>query len=56
MGKIDMSKYQIRTDLVLDELDIINDDTIKIDKKKIDDISVTDVLVKDEYENIRNIT
>jgi len=52
MGKIDMSKYQIRTDLVLDELDIINDDTIKIDKKKIDDISVTDVLVKDEYENI----
>ncbi len=52
MGKIDMSKYQTRTDLVLDELDIINDDTIKIDKKKIDDITVTDVLVKDEYENL----
>lgn len=52
MGKIDMSKYKIRTDLVLDELDIINDDTIEIDRKKIDDITVTDVLVKDEYENI----
>ena len=47
-----MSKYQIRTDLVLDELDVINDDTIKIDKTKIDDITVTDVLVKDEYQNI----
>jgi len=52
MGKIDMSKYKIRTDLVLDELDIVNDDTIEIDKIKIDDITVTDVLVKDEYENI----
>ena len=54
MGKIDMSKYHIRTDLVLDELDGINDESIKVDKRKLDDIRITNVEVKKEYENRLN--
>ena len=54
MGQIDMSKYQVRTDLVLDELDNLVDDNLKIEKRNIEDIKITDVLVKEEYENKLN--
>ena len=54
MGQIDMSKYQIRTDLVLDELDNIVDDTLKIEKRNVDDIKITDVLVQEELKNKLN--
>jgi len=50
MNEIDMSKYRIRTDLVVDELDNIKDADIKIEKRIIDNIKITDIEVKKEYE------
>ena len=49
-----MSKYRVRTDLVLDSIESIKDDNIVVDKKNIDDITITDVLVKEEYESKLN--
>lgn len=54
MSNIDMKKYQIRTDLVLDSIESINDENIKIEKNKIDNILITSVEVKEEYEKKLN--
>lgn len=49
-----MSKYQIRTDLVLDSIESVKDDNILVNKKEVGNIKVTDVEVKKEYENKLN--
>ena len=54
MSEINLSKYRIRTDLVVDELDNIKDDNIKIEKRSIDNIKITSLEVKKEFEEKLN--
>lgn len=52
-NEIDMSKYDIRTDLVLESIDDIEDD-IKVDEEVIDNIKITHVRIKKEFEEKLN--
>ncbi len=54
MSDIDMKKYQVRTDLVIDSIDSLNDKNILVKKDMIGNILVTSVLVKEEYETKLN--
>lgn len=54
MSEIDLSKYRIRTDLVVDELDNIKDDNINVEKRNLDNIKITSIEVKKEFEEKLN--
>ena len=51
--EIDMSKYEVRTDLVMESIDDI-EENIKTDEEVIDDIKITRVKVKKQYEEKLN--
>ena len=48
MGKIDLSKYKVRTDLAIESIENQND--IKKSEEIIDNIKITDILIKKEFE------
>ncbi len=52
-NEIDMSKYDLRTDLVLESIDDIDED-INVDTETINDIKITRVNVKKQYEEKLN--
>ena len=52
MGKIDMSKYKIRTDLAIESIKDYKDE-IKSEEKVIDDIKITKIEVLKEHEERR---
>ena len=52
-NEIDMSKYNIRTDLVVESIDDIDED-IKLDEDVIDDVKITRVRIKKEFEEKLN--
>ena len=49
MNEIDLSKYKVRTDLVVDELDNIKTDDLEMKKNEVDGIKITTIDVKKEY-------
>ena len=53
MGKIDMSKYKIRTDLAIESIKDYKDE-IKSEEKVIDDIKITKIEVLKEHEEMIN--
>lgn len=54
MNEIDLSKYKVRTDLVVDELDNIKTDDLEMKKNEVDGIKITTIDVKKEYEKNLN--